>query len=132
MGKLLDEMKRAYENGEFDDYFEKLARKQDREEYWVNKSNAYFDTLSDEEFDRLMLKFFEWESNYQEMWYKRGVMTASNLMGNLWEVSKSFGTDIPNDEDFPTERNEYRGFVFSLTHGQGSFFWVSHNGERIL
>ena len=113
-------------------YWAKKKREDDRQEIWVEKVGQIDDRLNDGDLEALMTKFVTWESNYQDMWYDRGVLTHSAILGIVFEFVRKYGTNIENDEMFPTESHEFRGYVFNLTHGQGSILWIKYEGQRIL
>lgn len=100
--------------------------------FGLKKIRVLFESLNDDELEELMFKFVKWESKHQEMYYQRHILTNSAIFHILFEMIREYGTSIENDEMFPTESNEFRGFVFNLTHGQGSILWITYKGERIL
>jgi len=130
--KHLKAMDEWFASPQADEYFAKKNREDDREMIWVEKFNTLSESLNDDELEALMLKFVKWESDYADMYYNRGVLTNSSVFNILFETVRKYGTSIENDESFPTESHEFRGFVFNLTHGQGSILWITYKGERIL
>lgn len=127
--KKMDEW---FESPEADEYFAKINREDERDDIWIEKFRVLFESLNDDELEELMFKFVKWESKHQEMYYQRHILTNSAIFHILFEMIRKYGTSIENDEMFPTESNEFRGFVFNLTHGQGSILWITYKGERIL
>ena len=126
------ELEKWFKSEKADEYFSNLKREDDREAIWVEKLIEFTETLDDDEVKSLMLKFVDWENKYQERYYNRGILTYSNIMTLIFECACIHGTSIENDEMFPTESHEFRGFVINLTHGQGSVLWVTYQGERLL
>jgi hypothetical protein len=129
MSKQMDEW---FKSPQADEYFARKNREDDRQTIWVEKVNTLQDTLNDDELVTLMTKFINWESKYQYMYHKRYIDTHSAILGILFEFVREYGTNIENDEMFPTESHEFRGYVFNLTHGQGSILWIKYEGQRIL
>ena len=118
------------EKGE--EYFSRIRREQDRETIWIDKISQLEKTLDDNKLETLMMKFVDWEYEFQMKRYRQGVNSCSNILALLFEFAYLHGTSIENNEDFPTESVEFRGFVINLTHGQGSIIWIKYEGERIL
>jgi len=114
------------------EYFARIKREQDRNDDWIEKLYQFEQTLDDDALLVNMLKFVDWESEYQSKQYKRGNDCSSSILSLLFEYAMIQGTTIENDEDFPTDSFEFRGFVINVTHGQGSVIWITYKGERIL
>jgi len=130
--KHLKAMDEWFKSPKADEYFARKNSEDDRQDMWIEKFRVLAESLDDDELEKLALKFLKWESEYQEMYYKRGVLTHSTILYLIFEMAREYGTSIENDESFPTESNEFRGFVFNITHGQGSILWITYKGERIL
>jgi|TARA_R110000851_G_scaffold47424_1_gene115030 hypothetical protein len=110
-----------------------IEKREKREKKWVEKFNRYFETLNDYDFEILMENFTIWEEKYDDMWYDRGVLTYSNILSTLLDMAETYGTTLEVDEeDFLAARHEYRGFVFSVYHGQGTIIEITYNGKRIF
>ena len=99
---------------------------------WVERFNTYFETLNDSDFEILIETLTIWEEKYDDMWYDRGILTYSNLLGTLLNVSETYGTTLESEEMFEAARHEYRGFVFSVYHGQGTIIGITYKGKRIF
>ena len=132
---IADDFKEALDkaeaDGSLDAWMQQMKREQDREEAGIEKFNSYQESLTDEEVEKLMYRLRDWEIKYHNMQYDRGIDTHSKILGIVWKVFEEYGTLMENDEMFFTVRHELRGFVMNLTYGQGSFFWITYNGERI-
>lgn len=100
--------------------------------------------MDDNEFKEFLIKLFKWESEYEEMWYKRNVLTCSNILGSIcsliWEGTTTIERNIdklgkelefPEDSMFMAARSLYKGFIFELYVGQGSFYKIYHETEDI-
>ena len=53
--------------------------------------------MNEEEFKEFLIKLFKWESEYEEMWYKRNVLTCSNILCSIcslvWEGTSTTERD---------------------------------------
>ena len=77
-------------------------------------------------------KFFEWEKNFQEKQYQRGVDTCSYLFFILTLALIPLKISHIIDEDFMEEHFTYLNYTFKLYNGQGSFWKVYKNEIQIL
>jgi len=82
--------------------------------------------LSNNEFEKLMIKLLGWEEDYEDMWYKKGVETTSNLFDSVFEIAQELGCDLPNNEYFSAYKFSYKDFIFEMFSGQGCYYRVSH------
>jgi hypothetical protein len=89
--------------------------------------------LSDAELHEAFLRFFEWEEKYEEMFYKRGILTQSNVMTAIQSAWEMVGdTDLEFDEDFFSGGAAFRGYIFKTYCGQGCFTRIVYKDETIF
>jgi len=92
--------------------------------------------LSDEDLEKWMDKFVEWEKKYEEMWYKRGVETSSLFFNSLYGFIRKNGVDVSDrysdDYLFLSASDEWRGYTFKLYQGQGCFYKIEKNNKQIF
>jgi len=93
----------------------------------------YTSDLSQEEIDSLFESFLVWEKNYEESWYKRGVLNSSNIFGAICKLAENKGADcyhVIQDKDFLGGAWEYKGYRFSVFNGQGSFWRIEKYNQN--
>lgn len=91
--------------------------------------------LDDKELEEWFKKFFKWERKYEDRKYEEGIITSSLFFNALHRFISEKGIcvfDQYNDEDFLAYAEEWRGYVFKLYIGQGSFVRIEKNGDIIF
>ena len=129
------EMRRKLEesiaDGSMDKYFNDLFKYDDDQHRRVeNKINS----LSQEEIDKLFISFLSWEEKYEDLFYKKHILTNSRLFNAIVKYAEENGVENDvddSDESFLGKRFSYLGYVFSLYIGQGSF-WRFHKDGNLL
>lgn len=111
---------------------EKIELEKLNREKWVNHFIKRISKLNDSELEILLTRFFSWEHNIEERYYNNGIQTSSNLIDVLFDVFKTLGEEFDSYEDFYGGGYIYRGYVFKLFIGQGSFFRVLKGKETIF
>jgi hypothetical protein len=136
MGLDLDKLKAHLESEEglahAKQYFTAFERYDDRVKERATDLHHKLEVSSDKEVSRFRNWFLKWEEKYQDMWYARRVQTNSRLFEMVWIMFREYGTELEANDDFLSERHEYRGYVMSLYRGQGAFFAITKNGKRIF
>lgn len=93
------------------------------------------DPLDKKELKEWIIKFFEWEKKYEDMWYfKRQTLTSSLLFSCFVEYAERKGKKIKNPkyEDFLAQVHKWRGYTFKLYVGQGSFWRIEKAGKVVF
>ena len=125
-----------FDSEEGQDYIQKYKQKLKTEELnrekWVNHFIRRISKLNDSELEILLTRFFSWEHKIEERYYDNGIQTSSNLIDVLFDVFKTLGEEFDSFEDFYGGGYIYRGYVFKLFVGQGSFFRVLKGKETIF
>lgn len=86
------------------------------------RMRKYLYNVSEEKFSDFMVKLFVWERKYETMMFRRGILSTSNILGSIINMSSKFGKDIydtESDDAFLTGKFLYKGFVFETYSGQG-------------
>jgi len=89
--------------------------------------------LSQEEINSLFESFLVWEKKYEESWYKRNVLTSSNIFGAICKLAEIEGADcyhVIHDKDFLGGAWEYKGYRFSVFIGQGSLWRIERYNQN--
>ena len=89
--------------------------------------------LSDDELHEAFLRLFKWEEKYEDMFYKRGILTQSNVLTavqNAWEMVGD--TNLEFDEDFFSGGSAFRGYTFKTYCGQGCFTRIVYKDKTIF
>ena len=100
------------------------------------RASLIINSMTDNEFKKFLIKVFQKEAAYD----KRG--SFSYLFDGICNIVTSgapfheiepIGTplEFPEDVDFLAARHFYKGFIFELYIGQGSFFRIYHQTEKI-
>ncbi len=77
--------------------------------------------------------FLVWEKKYEESWYKRNVLTSSNIFGAICKLAEIEGADcyhVIQDKDFLGGAWEYKGYRFSVFIGQGSLWRIERYNQN--
>lgn len=93
------------------------------------------DRLSKKKVHKWMDKFLEWETKYEEYWYtERHTLTNSLLFDCLMTYTEKKGKKLNlfKDEDFLSKAHKWKGYTFKLYVGQGSFWRIMKDEERIF
>ena len=117
--------KKALEKINWDAVREKMQKEHEIQEIQIKRIVPY---LTEFHLD----KFFEWEKNFQEKQYQRGIDTGSLLFHILTLTLIPLKTQCKCNKDFMGDCFEYLSYRFEEYHGQGSFWKVFKNNIQIL
>lgn len=110
----------------------KFGEKMRIEDERKQKTWEYLETLSDEEYQSKIKKLIEWEYRFEEREYQKGKLKASNLFNIVFDAIARNATEYENDDMFFGGGATYRGQQWIVYVGQGSFYTIEENGERIF
>ena len=119
------EWKKALEEIDWDAVREKLQQEFEIQDAQIKRIFPY---LTEIHLDR----FFEWEKNFQEKQYQRGIDTSSLLFHILTLALIPLKTQCECNENFMGDCFEYLSYRFEEYHGQGSFWKVFKNNIQVL
>ena len=117
------------------EFEEKLRKEQESYQRLEERARKIFEPMSSKELKEFMPKFFSWNRNYQDRKYNEGIETHTTFIGQLFRIVEEDGTvpyDNPKDTDFMANRILYKGFIFELFVGQGSFWRIYHIEDETL
>lgn len=118
-----EEGKKSVEN-----FGKKLKIEDDRKKHmW-----SFLESLSDEQFDELLPRFIKWEEKFEGREYDKGKLKASNIWNNVFGVITDYAPQYENDDMFFGGGATYRGYQWIVYIGQGSFYTIEKDGERIF
>lgn len=112
-------------------YIADLKIKREIQDKRLTSIRNFIESLSEDEMYSLMDRFINWEKAYQEMWYKRGVETDSNLLNRITDLARDYGIQQEPLDDFQTLDTTWKGYRFKLYMGQGSF-WRIYKDDIII
>ena len=96
--KMLDKLKKMSESGELERTWNEFITKiENKEKLLLDRGEKLVHTKSLSEFEMFMELFITWESKYENMYYKRGIIDSSNVLSSLFAVASKFGTDIMDE-----------------------------------
>lgn len=132
----VERLKQLLEDPEYQKELEKFAKRlsneMDRNETACEKIEARISNLSHDEFLKLILRFTEWETKFEERLYKRHICGDSNLLRRLFDTIWAIGYKMsPNREMFLERKYIYKGLTFKLYVGQGSFVRIM-KGKKLI
>ena len=90
-------------------------------DYQNNKIKNYIDSGN---VDIIFKKLFDWERKFEDIQYKKGIETSSNIFNHVFDIISKDGIELNFDEDFLASSYEYKGYIWKLYCGQGSFIKV--------
>jgi len=132
MNEMIEKLRKHLEENP-DSFINYMKAEQDFENRCKNKVGSYIESIEPHELEEELDKFFKWEKKYEDMQYKRGTLTHSNIFFGL----VSYIEDVRDrymdlDEDFLAKAFLWKNYVFKLYIGQGSFWTIEKDGERIF
>jgi len=137
---ILEELKNLENTEEgkkmFKEFGEKLSRDLDRKNNNIIRLKSMF--YDQNSFDNLVNRIIEkHDERWDDLCYNNGCLPyPHNLMYTLFELSELDGNEVESIDDltknFPSVLNEYMGWVFSVTHGQGSVCSIYKNNKLIF
>ncbi len=138
--KLLESLKKAQEyvdspagQGRERVYFDKLKIRLEIEAGRFKKFDGYLETHS---FDELLKRVMdEHDEAYRDKCYKRGCETyPTNKMQFIYDYVRKNIEDIKvagiTDGYFHTECRFFKGYYFTITHGQGCFYRIFDSNKQ--
>ena len=130
MKKRMDEW---FESPEGKESMERQSRRIIREDERKTQAWEFLESLSDEEYKKFIYRLVEWEEQFEEREYQKGKLKSSNIFGTIFSAI-SHNAEECDDEDnmFFGGGSTYRGFNWKVYVGQGSFYTIEENGERIF
>jgi len=114
-------------------FHQEIEEKENRKKRNAMRIIHHIKDLSDDGLHAAFLRFFKWEEKYEEMFYRRGILTQSNIMTAIqsaWEMAGD--TDLDFDEEFFSGGASFRGYIFKTYCGQGCFARIVHKDKTIF
>jgi len=113
-------------------YGEKLKREYDNKQKWINKFKAYFETLSDDEFNAFIDRFAVWDKKITDYYYDvKHCETNTRLFYILFKLAEEHGTENDEQGDFLAGSFKYRTVDFKLYCGQGCYYTLTRDGKSV-
>lgn len=109
-------------------WFRQSQRTEKRVQVMRNKISL----MSDSEFLSFVVNLCEWEKRFEERYYKKRILTTSNMFNLLFDAVSEKGNSRPCNEDFLTQKYIYKGLTFKLYCGQGCFFRITMRKRLIF
>jgi hypothetical protein len=110
-----------------------FRKKEEAKQRNLSRIRKIIDPLNTEDFKDFMIKFFEWETKYEDIFYKRNILTCSRFLNKICDIASADGMELSTDDDeygFLASRHQYKHFVFELYVGQGSFWRIYHTTDK--
>jgi len=117
---------------EMDDYFLILEKREQRLQKRVNSIRRFLSSKSDSDIEKIIIRFLEWEQEYEERFRKKGILTTSKLFYAVMEYCETHGKKHDIDGDFLTTSTLWGDYEINLYCGQGCFYRVIKNNEIIF
>ena len=117
---------------QIDEFVVYLENMRTRIERNVNKIRRYLSSKSDEQIDEIITKFLEWESQYENNCYKKGIITSSILFESVLEYCEKHGIETDIEDDFLVKSIQWGDYEIYQYNGQGTFYRVIKNNEIIF
>lgn len=116
---------------EFHNYFKK---KFEIEKVQMDRIENFINSLHENQLDEFLIKFIDWERKFEELQYRvNHAETSSNIFNSLIKVLSKKSNPINDlDENFLSGAFEWRGYIFKLYIGQGAFWAIEKDLERIF
>ena len=92
----------------------------------------YLESLSDESYNNLLLKLIKWEEQFEEREYQKGKLKSSNIFNTIFSAISHNAEPCDDDNMFFGGGSTYRGNEWKVFVGQGSFYTIEKDGERIF
>jgi len=129
---LKEKLRAFYDSEEGKESIKKFQKglqiKSDREaQMWL-----YLESLTTEEYESLLVRFIEWEDKFEEREYQKGKLKSSNIYNTVFAAIMDNAESYEEDSMFFGGGAPYRGTQWLVYVGQGSFYTIEKNGERIF
>ena len=92
----------------------------------------YLESLTDEDYREKLYQLIEWEERFEEREYQKGKHKSSNIFNTIFSAISHNAEECDDDSMFFGGGSTYRGFNWKVYVGQGSFYTIEENGERIF
>jgi hypothetical protein len=121
----------AIDSGEFEKWF---SQKIKIENHQITKVESFIDSLPEDQLDEWITKLINWERKFEELQYRvNHCDTSSNIFHLLTKALSKRSNPINDlDENFLADAFEWRGYIFKLYVGQGAFWAIEKDLERIF
>ncbi len=132
LNELAEKLKDFYKTPEGELYIQKVRKKfeiyNDRKKrLWV-----YLESLSNDAFEELVQKFIKWENDFEEQENEKHRIKSSNLFNIIVDTIFLYAPPCEDETMFFGGGSTYRGYQLKVFVGQGSFYTIEKNGERIF
>lgn len=122
MNKVLDYLQSEEGVISMNEYFKKLTDKENILNLQCAKFHNNYSYRIDLIINKIEKKYNS--DDYINREYSLGREPMQDLYSFLFEVSKKYGEELDLNEDFLSQAYEYKGYVFKLYQGQGSFITI--------
>jgi len=114
---------------EFGVYLENVRAYEDRN---VNKIRRYMSSKSDEQIDEIITNFLNWETQYEDRFYMKGILTSSNIFHMVLNYCGEHGIETDIEDDFMVKSIQWGKYEIYQYNGQGTFYRVIKDGDIIF
>jgi hypothetical protein len=129
MKKRMDEW---FESPEGKASMERERRRIIRDAERKQQAWEYLESLTDEDYRKKLHQLIEWEERFEEREYQKGKEKSSNIFNTIFSAISHNAEECDDDNMFFGGGSTYRGFEWKVYVGQGSFYTIEENGERIF
>ena len=130
--KMKQKMDEWFESPEGKASMERERRRIIRDAERKQQAWEFLESLSDEDYRELLHKFIKWEERFEEREYEKGKHKSSNLFNTIFSAISHNAEECDDDNMFFGGGSTHRGFDWKVFVGQGSFYTIEENGERIF
>ena len=129
MKKRMDEW---FESPEGKASMERERRRIIRDAERKQQAWEYLESLTDEDYRKKLHQLIEWEERFEEREYQKGKEKSSNIFNTIFYAISHNAEECDDDSMFFGGGSTYRGYDWKVFVGQGSFYTIEENGERIF
>ena len=114
-------------------FVEYLQQIEDNKQRGIDRISRFIDSIESNEIDYNFNKFLKWEKEYEQMMYKKGILTNSNIFDSLMDYMETkCDRHLSLQEDFVADAFIWRNYTFKLYIGQGSFWKILKDNKQIF
>lgn len=130
--KMKKKMEDYFESPEGKKSIENFGKKLKREDDRKKEMWKFLENLSNKQFEELLPRFIKWEETFEEREYIKGKHKSSNIFNTIFGAIESNAKSCDDKSMFFGGGSTYRGYDWKVFIGQGSFYTIEKNGERIF
>jgi hypothetical protein len=132
LNELAEKLKDFYKTPEGELYILKVRKKFEIYNNRKKRLWGYLESLSNDAFEELVQKFIKWENDFEEQENEKHRIKSSNLFNIIVDTIFLYTPPCEDETMFFGGGSTYRGYQLKVFVGQGSFYTIEKNDERIF